>query len=278
MLIARTPMSVSQLASPNPPTLLHSALEGRSEWNSSIQALTAAAGSAMGRERNRDPQRTAHAAGRATTRRRRVRPTPTQTPRPTRTVTSPARIVTPVTTTCPESTPPVARTTTAPNHEASPPTRRVQPARDVSAPCSLKRRNVKAAPTSGPATGTDTESALAAKVVAIIDEVRTRLPPTRSSRRCIKAKVVMDNTSRAIPRAIHDHWGWPILPKDLASAERLPSTSTTNAATVATDNPPRRRRARCGRFVASALAPLSDSDPAAASPRTVLEPFRSGLA
>ena len=137
-----------------------------------------------------------------------------------------------MTTTLPESAPPAARTTTAPNQEAIPPTKSVQPARDVSAPCSLKRRNVKAAPNSGPATGTDTESALAAKVVAIIGPVPTRLPPTPSRRRCIMAKVAMDDASSTIPRAIHDHCGWPIRPSDLVRAVRLPRTSTTNAATV----------------------------------------------
>ena len=176
-------------------------------------------------------------------------------------------MVTPVTTTLPESTPPAPRTTIAPNHEASPPARRVQPARDVSAPWFLKRRNVKAAPNSGPATGTDTESALAAKIVAIIGRVPTRRPPTRSRRRCIMAKVAMDDASRATPRAIHDHCGWPIRPRDRVSAVRLPSTSTTNAATVRTDTPPRRKCALLRRFVASALTSRSDSGTAAASPR-----------
>ena len=179
-------------------------------------------------------------AERVTTRRRRVRPTPTHRARAAKTAKRPPRTVIPMTTKLPDSTPPTPRTTIAPNHEASPPTRRVQPARDVSAPCSLKRLNAKAAPNSGPATGTETERALADKIVAIIGPAPTRLPPTRSRRRCIMAKVAMDDASSAIPRAIHDHCGWPIRPRDLVSAVLRPSTSTTNAVTVTTDMPPRR--------------------------------------
>src|ERR1700727_60480 len=208
MLIARTPISVSQLASPSPPTLPHSPLDGRSDPRPSIHPLIAAAGSCSGRERSRDTLRIPHVAAHVTTRRRRVRPTPTQRATPAKTARRPPRIVAPVTTTLPDSAPPAARTTIAPNHEAMPPTKSVHPARAVSAPCSLKRRNVKAAPNSGPATGTDTESALAAKIVAIIDRDPTRLPPTRRRRRCIMAKVAIDDTSRAIAETIHDHCGW----------------------------------------------------------------------
>ena len=55
-------MSVSQLASPNPPTFPHSALDGRSDPIPSIQLLTAAAGSCTGRERSRDTQPITHVA------------------------------------------------------------------------------------------------------------------------------------------------------------------------------------------------------------------------
>jgi hypothetical protein len=68
----------------------------------------------------------------------------------------------PATSTLPESAPPTARTRIAPTDETRPPTRRAQLAKDVSAPCFVKRRNVKAVPNSGPATGTDTASAFAA--------------------------------------------------------------------------------------------------------------------
>ena len=82
------------------------------------------------------------------------------------------------------------------------------------------------------------------------------------------AKVAMDDASSAIPRAIHDHCGWPIRPRDLVSAVLRPSTSTTNAVTVTTDMPPRRWWALLCRSVASAMTLRSDSA-TAASPRRV---------
>src|SRR5580704_7603068 len=106
MLIARTPMSVSQLASPNPPTLPHSALDGRNDPRPSIQPLIAAAGSRTGRDRSRDTLRIPHVADRVTARRRRVRPTPTQRTTPANTARRPPRTVAPVTTTFPEIAPP----------------------------------------------------------------------------------------------------------------------------------------------------------------------------
>src|SRR6202044_1852667 len=61
------------------------------------------------------------------------------------------------TTALPERAPPASRITIAPSHETRPPTNRHQLASAVGAPCVLNRRYVKAVPSSGPATGTETD-------------------------------------------------------------------------------------------------------------------------
>jgi hypothetical protein len=67
-----------------------------------------------------------------------------------------------MTTTLPDDSPPPMTTRAAATEETTPPASSVQLASGASAPCLVKRRKVKAVPSSGPASGTETESALAA--------------------------------------------------------------------------------------------------------------------
>ena len=62
----------------------------------------------------------------------------------------------------PDASPPPTTTRAAAAEEITPPASSDQPASGASAPCRVKRRKVKAVASSGPASGTETDTALAA--------------------------------------------------------------------------------------------------------------------
>ena len=257
MLTARTPTSASQLASPIPADLAPLCLGGAERPETFDPAIDRGGrvvhGTVKGAETRR---RIAHAAERATTRRQAAcRPNSG----PDSDGQRPAREdrqgrLTPVTTSVARegSAGAAGHNRTEPRGEA---TDEQGPARQrqCRAPCFLKRRKVKAAPNSGPATGTETESALAARVVAIIGRRAHPSAPDPEQAALHHGEGRHGGHLECDPKAIHDHCGWPIRPRDLVSAVLLPSTSTTNAATVMTETPPRRRCALLRRSVASAL-------------------------
>ena len=84
------------------------------------------------------------------------------------------------------------------NHPAS----SDQPASGASAPCRVKRRNVKAVARAGPASGTETDTASAAYAVASIGRIPTLAPPAASSLRSMIAKAAMDAISSRRPAGI----------------------------------------------------------------------------
>ena len=80
----------------------------------------------------------------------------------TATASTPPGTVTAVTSMFPDASPPPTTIRTAAAEEITPPASSDQPASGASAPCRVKRRNVKAVARAGPASGTETDTALAA--------------------------------------------------------------------------------------------------------------------
>ena len=62
----------------------------------------------------------------------------------------------------PDASPPPTTIRAAAAEEVTPPASSDHPASGASAPCRVKRRNVKAVASAGPASGTETDTALAA--------------------------------------------------------------------------------------------------------------------
>ena len=75
---------------------------------------------------------------------------------------TPPGTVTAVTRMFPDARPPPTTIRAAAAEEATPPASSDQPASGASAPCRVKRRKVKAVAKAGPASGTETDTALAA--------------------------------------------------------------------------------------------------------------------
>jgi hypothetical protein len=103
----------------------------------------------------------------------------------------------------PDASAPPTTTRAAAAEEITPPASSDQPASGASAPCRVKRRNVNAVARAGPASGTETDTALAAQAVASIGRISTLAPPAASSLRSMIAKAAMDTDSSRTAAGIH---------------------------------------------------------------------------
>jgi hypothetical protein len=102
----------------------------------------------------------------------------------------------------PDASPPPTTTRAAAAEEATPPASSDQPASGASAPCRVKRRKMKPVARPGPASGTETDTALAAYAVASIGRTPTLAPPAARSRRSMIAKAAMDTDSSTMAARI----------------------------------------------------------------------------
>jgi hypothetical protein len=162
MLTARTAASASQLARARPVAVIQPDGGSRSEPSRCAQARMVWSGSAAGRRSIRDPRRSTHPAGRSSAPRSRGRRAAATAATRTATASAPPGTATAAPRVFPDASPPPTTTRAAAAEEITPPASSDQPASGASAPCRVKRRNVKAVARAGPASGTETDTALAA--------------------------------------------------------------------------------------------------------------------
>ena len=177
-------------------------------------------------------RRSAHVAGRSSASRSRGLRAADPTTSSTATASTPPGTVTPAARRLPDARPPPARTRAPAAEETTPPYSSDHPASGASAPCRVKRRKVKAVATSGPATGIETESALAARDVASMGRTATLAPPVSSSVRSIKANAAMEADSSAMAAGIQSQCRRLSAPNDAVTGARSLTHPAARAATA----------------------------------------------
>ena len=234
MLTAKTAASASQLARARPVTVIQPDTGRRSDPSRSAQARATPPGSPAGRRNTRDQCRRIQATSPSSDPRIRGRRAAVTAAARAAAATRPAATAATVAGKFPDDRPPPITMSTPAPVEATPPTSKTQPASGASAPSLVKRRNVKAVPSSGPASGTETDSALAAKVVASMGRTPTWVSPASSSRRCMPARAAMDADSSTMAAGIQIQSRWASDATDAATAAHLITPALASAAMATT--------------------------------------------